>query len=136
MGLLILILAILLPIEGFPFDPQFGLTVQINKGTRLCLECHDGTLAPNILNNIRGEFRGVTPAAFCLEKGHPVAVDYRLAVTASKGRLRDPALIDPAVKLEDGRVGCTSCHDPNSQLRAKLVMSNSGSRLCFSCHNL
>ncbi len=136
----LLVLALLLPLSGLPFDPQANLSVQWNQDSRLCLGCHDGTLATNILspdlNAILGSFRGETPKNFCLAQGHPVGIDYRLAQLSSKGRLRDPSMLDPALKLENGQVGCTSCHDPNSEHRAKLVMSNTGSRLCFSCHNL
>ena len=136
----LLILTLLLPLSGLPFDPQANLPVRWNQDSRLCLGCHDGTLATNILspdlNTILGSFRGETPKNFCLAQGHPVGIDYRLAQLNSKGRLRDPSMLDPALKLEDGQVSCISCHDPNSRLQKKLVMSNSGSRLCFSCHNL
>lgn len=132
----IFFLAMLPAVLAFSFDPQLDMSIQLSQGSRFCLGCHDGTVGPNIFNNIWGQFTGTTPGAFCLEKGHPIEIDYRLAQITSKGRLRDPSLIDPAVKLENGLVGCTSCHDPNSQLQKKLVMSNTGSRLCFSCHNL
>jgi predicted CXXCH cytochrome family protein len=71
-----------------------------------------------------------------LAMSHPVGVDYRMAQLKSGAKLRDPLFLDPAVKLENGLVGCTSCHDANSELPAKLVMLNTGSRLCFACHDL
>ncbi len=129
-------LIMLLPVGAFPFDPQLDFPARIDRGSRFCLGCHDGTLARNIIDSVWGKFTGQTPVAFCRDKGHPIEIDYRRAQIASRGLLKDPFLIDPATKLENGLVGCTSCHSPDSQLPAKLVMSNGGSRLCFSCHNL
>jgi predicted CXXCH cytochrome family protein len=132
---LILLLLILFPRSGLTFDPQLGATVQQAKGSRFCLGCHDGTIAPNVVNTWQ-PFGGLAPPNFCLQSSHPIEIDYNLARLRSKGRLRHPSSFDPAVKLESGMVGCTSCHSPDSQLQKKLVMINSGSRLCFVCHNL
>lgn len=124
---------------ALPFDNYGNIASEMLRGSRFCLTCHDGTIGRNILSqdfSQRGNFQGDTPGDFCVDRGHPVGVDYLPASLKSRGRLKHPSLLDPAVKLENGQVGCTSCHDSNSQLRAKLVMSNSGSRLCFSCHNL
>lgn len=124
---------------ALPFENHGNIKGEMLRGSRFCLTCHDGTIGRNILSQVfsqGGNFQGDMPGDFCLDRGHPVAVDYLPASLKSRGRLKHPSRLDPAVKLENGQVGCTSCHDSNSQLRAKLVMSNSGSRLCFSCHNL
>ena len=136
---LLSILILVLPPSGFSFDTWGNPASQNNQDSRFCLGCHDGTIAPNIisqdLRTIWGNFGGEMPKGFCLERGHPVGIDYQTALLRSKGRLKQPSLFDAAVRLENGQVSCTSCHDPNSQLPKKLVMQNSGSRLCFSCHN-
>lgn len=137
---LLFILAVLMPYSAFPFESERNSPNHFDKGSRLCLTCHDGTLASNVINRDFYAFgansKGVPPDHFYRNSDHPVEIDYRLAQIRSKGRLKDPSMLDPAIKLEDGYVSCTSCHNPNSPLRARLVMSNSGSRLCFSCHNL
>ncbi len=140
MGGLVLMLVILHPHSGLPFESYGDFSAIFNQGSRHCLGCHDGTLASNVvsqdLNAFSGAFQGTTASISSTDRGHPVGIDYRLAQLKSRGRLREPSSIDPAVKLENGQVGCTTCHDPNSPLRGKLVISNTGSRLCFSCHNL
>lgn len=138
---LLFILVVLIPYySAFPFESERNSPNHFNKGSRLCLGCHDGTLASNVINRDFYAFgansKGVPPGHFDRNSDHPVGIDYRLAQLRSRGRLKDPSMLDPAIKLEDGYVSCTSCHNPNSPLRARLVMSNSGSRLCFSCHNL
>ena len=118
---LVLVLAISVPASGLPFATEGNSGSIVSQDTHSCMGCHDGTLADNITS---------------LDQSHSVGIDYRLAQIRSRGALRDPSLLDAAIKLENGQVGCTSCHDRDSQLRAGLVMSNAGSRLCFSCHNL
>lgn len=138
---LLTILLLMLPsTAALAFDLGRDLPFNMTRNTRFCLTCHDGTMATNIFGQYfgaaRDSFRGETPSNFCSTVSHPVGIDYRLAQLNSGGKLRDPLLLDPLVKLENGLVGCTSCHDSNSGLTAKLVMPNTGSRLCFACHDL
>ena len=137
---LIFVLVVLIPYSGFSFESQRDSSINFNKGSRFCLGCHDGTVASNVINEdflAFGEnFKRVPTNHSYPIPNHPVGIDYRLAQLRSRGRLKDPSVLNPAINLENGYVGCTSCHNPNSQLRAKLVMSNSGSKLCFSCHDL
>lgn len=132
------------PTFVFPFDLQGNSGVMDRRDSRFCLSCHDGTLAENILSqdlragrgNSQGYFQGQTPANFCRDRGHPIGIDYRLAQLNNPRGLKYPSQLDPAVKLRDGFVDCATCHDHNSQIPGKLVMENTGSRLCFSCHDL
>lgn len=134
------LLMLVLPFSAFPFDPQNNPPAVDPRDSRFCLSCHDGTIAVNVLSQDQrtgsGAFLGYTPNNFCLERSHPIGIYYPLAQLRSKGRLKDLSQLDPAVQLREGHVTCSSCHDSRSQLPAKLVMSNGGSRLCFSCHNL
>ena len=82
-----------------------------------CQSCHDGVIAPDV------------------RLKHPIDVDYRLAQMKSQGKLKDISQLAPSIALENGRIGCLSCHRPESSIQAKLIMSNAGSALCFSCHN-
>ena len=81
-----------------------------------CQSCHDGVIAPDI------------------RMTHPIGIDYRWAQLRSRGKLKDISQLDPGIALEDGRIGCLTCHQRESRFQAKLIMSNAGSALCFSCH--
>jgi len=38
------------------------------------------------------------------------------------------------IKLENGHVTCNSCHDLRNASLNHLVMENTGSKLCLTCH--
>lgn len=80
--------------------------------------------------------------------GHPIAIDYA-ALSARSPVLVKSADLNPAVRLVNGRIGCTTCHVPYSEIdheimsakRADtsvpdplLVMDNAASALCSACH--
>jgi predicted CXXCH cytochrome family protein len=112
----------------------------------LCLSCHDGTIA---LGNVVSRPADITFASGItkmpggktnlttdLSDDHPVSFIYNSALTASDGQLKDPAAISYPVTLEKGKVQCTSCHDPHSNLYPDfLVASTQFSGLCFKCHD-
>lgn len=135
---LLLLVSVLFPIPGHSFDPSGDPTS--NQDSRACLSCHDGTLGRNIISDdLRVAAVGFYTAGFDRsghQREHPIGIDYFAAMSRSRGRLKHPAAFYPGVKLENGYVGCTSCHDVNSRLRARLVISNRNSQLCYSCHNL
>ncbi|MCP6658172.1 hypothetical protein NL521_30010, partial [Klebsiella pneumoniae] len=60
--------------------------------------------------------------------------------------LRLPAELPPEISLEDGRIECTSCHDPHKdryppadhpQKSGKFLVldNNNYSALCTACHS-
>jgi predicted CXXCH cytochrome family protein len=100
------------------FDPAASVEVSMSQDSLYCTACHDGVLATEI------------------HRGHTVDVNYLFAQLRSNGRLRPPAVIDPAIYFRDGQLVCVSCHHPESQQPSKLVLSNVGSGLCLACHNL
>ena len=114
--------------------------------SKLCLSCHDGTVAlgTTVAQGLIPT-TGLMPAEDTLgtESGndHPVSF-----VPRDDGQLRTslfqspPTTGDPAVKLYDGRVECTSCHDPHVEnldpITGKfLVRSNQSGALCLACHD-
>ena len=119
-GLRVLVVgsALLFCAQGLAFDTADNFPPGLRAGSHYCEGCHDGVIAP------------------AAGRMHSVEIDYRLAQLRSRGKLRDVSQLGNAIQLEDGRVSCLSCHSQDSQIRAKLVTSNVGSRLCFSCHNL
>jgi len=116
--LLVVSLAYFVSSSCLAFDETSSFPVALRLGSHYCQGCHDGVLAIEA------------------DRRHSVEIDYLLAQLRSRGKLRDVSQLGPAIQLEDGRVSCLSCHSYTSQLKAKLVTSNDGSRLCFSCHNL
>lgn len=123
---------------------------QPKQRSKLCLSCHDGTIAIGaVLNN-----QGSTPilmqnnvttmpeeaAGFIgtsLANDHPVGYKYLTA--------KDPELANRGwpwntpVKLDpddpQGTVECQSCHDPHDDQFGKFLrMSNTDANLCTHCH--
>lgn len=111
----------------------------LNASSLLCLSCHDGVVATDV-------FAGAHAMSWseASQRGaraqwltsHPVGIRYpagredyhSAAAVVSDGRLR----------LPDGRIQCTTCHDPHNSGRhgGMLWTSNERSRLCLSCHRL
>jgi predicted CXXCH cytochrome family protein len=132
---------------------------QPNGLSKLCLGCHDGTVAIDSYGkNTTVGWHFISDAQFGtgskvigtdLTNDHPISFVYDAALVAADGALRDPvtATILPginsvtgtiAAELLDGtgQVQCTSCHDVhNGQGINKLLkVNNTGSALCLTCH--
>ncbi len=113
---------------------------------KLCLSCHDGTVAVG-LTVAKGPI--TTSRAMAapdvlgtdLSSGHPVSmspVDDGQLVTSLFST--PPSTKDSAVKLVAGKVECTTCHDPHvpnndSVVPMFLSRSNSNGTLCLACHD-
>jgi predicted CXXCH cytochrome family protein len=120
---------------------------QPTGASRLCLSCHDGTVALGLLHGAV-EPLSMTGGVVTLPSGrssnlqtdlsddHPVSFSYTSSLAATAGELRDPSTLPPAVKLENGDLlQCTSCHNPHKDPYGNfLVMSNAGAALCLACH--
>ena len=117
---------------------------QPNGSSRLCLSCHDGTVALGLVGSRVGGIAmnsttmpsGINNVGTDLSGDHPVSFTYDTSLAAAKGGLRDPNTLPPEVALDRyGQLQCTSCHDPhNNQYGNFMVMDNTGSKLCISCH--
>jgi len=82
-----------------------------------------------------------------LTNDHPLGFDYAAAQAEHNTSLYDiPQVgVRSANKIKffgtSNKLECTTCHDPHvdstvaTELKPFLVMSNSGSALCLSCHN-
>jgi predicted CXXCH cytochrome family protein len=106
--------------------------------SKLCLSCHDGTVALEDFGSVTTGTIKITGTALVgtdLSNDHPVSFTYDAAlVTADKGL---KAVTDPNVAplLFSGKVECASCHDVHGTGIAKLLrVSNAGSALCLTCH--
>jgi predicted CXXCH cytochrome family protein len=126
-----------------------GLTIpQPNGSSRLCLSCHDGTIALGSVNSRTSPISmqngvstmpsGPSNLGTDLSGDHPISFVYDASLGAKDPQIKDPAALTGKVKLDhEGRMQCTACHDPhNNQFGKFLVMDNTASTLCLSCHNV
>jgi len=134
---------------------------QPSGSTKLCLGCHDGTIAiddyegttsdrTTFINDYNPQLRipGGGSQVNDLRRTHPVDVPYVYDPTNRDG-LRDPSSpLGPYTTindvLENGKVVCSSCHDVHNNesltgsplLRAPMKVSQgAASGLCLACHN-
>jgi predicted CXXCH cytochrome family protein len=104
-----------------------------DPASRVCLGCHDGSVAHGVADasGPPGPARPGPSAHAPIGASHPIGAPYRAHPDQA---LRPADSLDPRIRLFDGRVGCGSCHNLYAGGRSLLVMSNTGSRLCLSCH--
>jgi predicted CXXCH cytochrome family protein len=129
-----------------------GSTTQTQPGptSKLCLSCHDGTVANDSFANggvLQAGTHFMTStnlvgAGASLTRDHPISFTYDAALAASEGHLVTPAstnYVDAAhlVPLFSSKMECASCHaSHNNQYGKFLRTSNAGSALCQKCHTL
>jgi predicted CXXCH cytochrome family protein len=123
-----------------------ALPGQPTGSSKLCLSCHDGTIALGsvLSRSQRIEMAGgmtmlppgKTNLGTDLSDDHPISFKYDAALAAKDLKLKDPSQLPNAVKLDrQQELQCTTCHEPHDNSRGKfLVMDNSSSQLCTSCH--
>jgi predicted CXXCH cytochrome family protein len=121
-----------------------GPLSQPSGPTKLCLSCHDGTIAIGAVLNPEG---GITMAGgntlppgslsnfgVDLSGHHPVSFPYHAALPNVE------LLPTPPSDLVYGgadEVHCTTCHDPHKDLYGEfLIKDNRYSALCTTCHQM
>ena len=132
-------------------DTMVSNTGQPTGSSKLCLSCHDGTIAlGSLLNlpgastsgllNVEGADAGKIGAASAshigtdLSDDHPVSFSYANAFPAN-AEIHDSSTLPAAVKLDNGVLQCTACHDPHGTDFDKfLVASLDSAGLCMTCH--
>lgn len=120
----------------------------ISQRSKLCLSCHDGTIAPGqtVANGLivtQGSMKSVDIiGAAGLGADHPFgftmpAIDdgeIKLSLATAP-----PSTADPAVKLYNQTMECVTCHEPHDPGRdiatQFMVRSNSNGALCSACHD-
>lgn len=120
---------------------------QPTEASKMCLSCHDGTIAlGSVISEpqeipFRGGIRFIpasrpTRLGTDLSDDHPVSFVYDSSLALQNGELINPALLPPEVRPDGNQqLQCTACHDPHSDTYGKfLVMSNRFSNLCTACH--
>ncbi len=126
--------------------------VRPTGASKLCLSCHDGTLAIGSLMNLDAQRPASVPMAggvttmppgrtllgTDLRNDHPISMtpntavdpEIRLPPPGDDVRLREGST--PGVK---DTVQCTSCHDPHLASFKFLVKDNTRGAVCLTCHD-
>lgn len=127
--------------------------------SRLCLSCHDGTVAIDSFGGATGT-NFITNQAKLIGGGgdlsddHPISVTYDTALSVLDPGMHDPAATTvtigeagdktrtgtvAALMTSAGTVQCNSCHDVHNGFTVGgsplLKVSQSGSAICLTCHN-
>ncbi len=113
--------------------------------SKACLSCHDGVTAVDSFGGNTGTvlITGDAKLGTSLADDHPVSFTYDAALATSDGGLSDPTTTNSglggtiAVDLlaAGTEMECSSCHDVHDDTNGKyLVMANTGSALCTTCH--
>jgi len=144
------------------YIPYQSSTLQAAVGqptgaSKLCLSCHDGTVALGMVVSRDEElafqwqkpgneplairFMPVGSAGYIgtdLSASHPVSFKYDATLVGKNQDLVDPTTLVGAVRLDaTEQLQCTACHDPHDNTFGKfMVMSNQNSLLCTQCHAL
>ncbi len=121
---------------------------QPDGSSKLCLSCHDGTVA---LENFGGVTNGSHPMTgprlmgTDLSNDHPISITYDAALATADGGLYNPTATQSglggtitATMLIDNKMQCSSCHDVHNgagTTTGLLVKSNAASALCLTCHD-
>lgn len=127
---------------------QTGIQPALNSPSKLCLSCHDGTIAPGQTIaygqiSTTGSMKNTSKFGTDLSASHPFSLQTPLVDIPDLSALlfgTPPRTADPAVKLVNGTVECTTCHDPHLEnidrmLPFFLVRDSSNSGLCIACHD-
>jgi len=122
-------------------------TGQPDASSKLCLSCHDGTVAVDNFGDQTGGshfLSGNSNIGTALSDDHPISFTYDAALASADDGLYDPSTANSGLggtinadMLIGSQVQCASCHDVhNGSGVAKLLKkSNEASALCLTCHN-
>lgn len=102
--------------------------------SRLCLSCHDGTIA---IDSFGGK-QGGTYIPEYLSLGTDLSDDHPISVMLTRNSNSENYAPEVGVKVFNGKVECPSCHDVhNNQVADKklLRVSRMRSELCYQCHD-
>lgn len=136
------------------FGGSSGTSADFDKVTKLCLGCHDGTVALDAFGGAAGTpgliINATANLGTDLSNDHPIGsrAVYPTAtstsfnpqstthkVVSAAGSLSLYAWIDTAGATQYV-VGCKTCHDPHNKgnYGHMLRFSNQSSQLCLTCH--
>lgn len=122
-------------------------TGQPDASSKLCLSCHDGTVAvDNFGEQTSGThfLTGSSNIGTDLSDDHPISFTYDATLATSDNGLHDPTSTNSGLGgtinedlLIGNQVQCASCHDVHNGngLSGLLRISTDASVLCLTCHS-
>lgn len=139
-------------------SPTLNATVsQPGGNSKLCLSCHDGTVAVNSFGGVTGTtmISSANNIGSNLKASHPIGFTYDTALAAADGSLFDPSSKTitigsgtqtrtgtlTAMLLYNGKMECDSCHDVHNTFTVGgagtglVKVDAAGSKVCLACHN-
>ncbi|MCK4890046.1 MAG: hypothetical protein KAS97_08945, partial [Candidatus Aminicenantes bacterium] len=120
---------------------------QPDGASKLCLSCHDGTIALGKVLSISKELNLPNTSSGKFPKGHSgnlginISNDHPISfnsenVTSQSSELNHPPSGDPVRYDGVKKIQCTTCHDPHTEnFSSFLVKDNMKAALCKSCHD-
>ncbi len=124
-----------------PYDSAtLDATVAQPGGTsKLCLSCHDGTIAIDTFGGNTGGDMMTGDANFGtdLSDDHPIGFAFDAALVTADGELNDPTATGlPLFGTGGDQMECSTCHDVHNSdgFSSMLRLDNVGSALCLKCH--
>lgn len=122
-----------------PANAQLPAGVSLDPESAECIFCHETVGVSDTMM--------VCHTDVC---DHPIGLDYAALSMRNPG-YKKPSELDPAIKLPDGKIGCTTCHVPYSEANhlalaeqrrqfpskpdPMLSVDNTRSALCNACHS-
>jgi len=120
----------------------------LGSDSNLCLSCHDGSVAPGQTIAygtipMTGSMNSPDKLGNDLTSSHPFSLVLPLKdspnLVASLYHSKTTADITRAVRLNDGNIECTTCHNPHVEATDKvarnfLIRDGSSGQLCLACH--
>jgi hypothetical protein len=124
--------------------------------SKLCLSCHDGTVAVDSFGGLTGSqyISSVNNIGTTLKDDHPIGFLYDTALANLNGTLFDPSTksvtigsggttqtgaIATLMLYDGGQLECSSCHDVHNKYTVGntglMKIGSTGSAICRACHN-
>ncbi len=126
--------------QSSSMDAKVG---QPTGSSKLCLSCHDGTVALTHRVGDKGGVSGVfiTPGDLNLgtdlSDDHPISFVYSDALASTDDQIRPASSLPERFRLDrSGEIQCVTCHDAHDNEHGSfLVISNLRSAMCLTCHD-
>ncbi len=116
--------------------------------SKMCLSCHDGSMALGevlsrpaehpIVMTARTIPPGTTDLTNDLSDDHPIGFRYDRALSNADRQIRPPEVVTRDLPLgPHGEMHCTTCHDPhNHDLGSFLRIPDQMAAICIACHDM
>jgi predicted CXXCH cytochrome family protein len=107
--------------------------------SKLCLSCHDGTVAIGNFGTVTTDTHRITGKSLLgtdLSNDHPIGFTYDNALAAADGYLVVPSIVVTAgLPLFSNKMECSTCHGVHDNTNAPFLRkTNTASALCLTCH--